>query len=662
MSAHRPPRGVGVLCLAQAAVFGALAWHSRLAWPPMTGLAVAGGLGMIGAAAGILLRRSGRAAFLGGLVALLAAAVATGLYLHAAWHLVARFGPDAARAGRVALGSVFLAIPWVAGLPAWLVARFRPTSWGRAAGGAAILAVALPPLAGRAAHGPVARWPAQADLPAAAEAAFARWQGGEAALPVGEGPATVLLTAWGDGRARATARGDGDTLGEAVAEALAGLPPPEGARPALVLDAARVAWDEGPAPPGRGGWLTEKGGAGPTTAWRPDAVVGRAPLPGWPIPDLAAPEGAWWAAFDGAVADASGARLLDHGWTAPPALDAREAREAAVRGGRMLARNQGDDGRFAYLLLGPDAEPAGSYNLPRHAGTSWFLGRTAAATGDAVAARAADAGIAWMLRHTTRLDDGRAFVADPKRKDGKVWVGTTALALLAALSRDHPAAGPWARFVASSVDEAGRVRGEARLDDGAFPAQRENPYGQGQVLLALAAAVRAGLDEARPALVRLARRADEGYAPLGADKLLTLDEHWACLAALATRDALGRAAGWPVCRAYLAHELPDAPRGGDLWPSAGPGGGAAEALVAGAVLDPTGPWRDAALAWARLFLASAYRPGDRPFLIRPDRYLGGFRDVPWRYDVRIDAVQHIGCALLGAEALLGGEPRPGSLP
>ena len=41
--------------------------------------------------------------------------------------------------------------------------------------------------------------------------------------------------------------------------------------------------------------------------------------------------------------------------------------------------------------------------------------------------------------------------------------------------------------------------------------------------------------------------------------------------------------------------------------------------------------------------------------------LGGFRDNPYRLDVRMDAVQHIGSALLGVEALLD-EVRPGSLP
>ena len=46
----------------------------------------------------------------------------------------------------------------------------------------------------------------------------------------------------------------------------------------------------------------------------------------------------------------------------------------------------------------------------------------------------------------------------------------------------------------------------------------------------------------------------------------------------------------------------------------------------------------------------------------PRALLGGFRDTPVRLDVRIDAVQHIGCALLGIEALLSGEELPGSLP
>jgi hypothetical protein len=71
------------------------------------------------------------------------------------------------------------------------------------------------------------------------------------------------------------------------------------------------------------------------------------------------------------------------------------------------------------------------------------------------------------------------------------------------------------------------------------------------------------------------------------------------------------------------------------------------------MLDPDGPWRAQALRHGQGFLRNQYKPADSPFLGRPEALIGGFRDTPGRLAVRMDAVQHIGCALLGIEALLG---------
>ena len=84
--------------------------------------------------------------------------------------------------------------------------------------------------------------------------------------------------------------------------------------------------------------------------------------------------------------------------------------------------------------------------------------------------------------------------------------------------------------------------------------------------------------------------------------------------------------------------------------------------MAAAVLRPESTYKNDALKYGELFLANAYRWGDSPFLSRAANLLGGFRDRPWELDVRIDSVQHIGCALLGIEALLRAETHPGSFP
>ena len=97
-------------------------------------------------------------------------------------------------------------------------------------------------------------------------------------------------------------------------------------------------------------------------------------------------------------------------------------------------------------------------------------------------------------------------------------------------------------------------------------------------------------------------------------------------------------------------------------PAIGPGGGAAEALVARAWDTGRADLRDAAIGWARAFLAAQYRPADAPLLGRPEALIGGFRDAVGDLDVQIDTVQHVGGALLGVEALLSDRARPGSLP
>ena len=215
--------------------------------------------------------------------------------------------------------------------------------------------------------------------------------------------------------------------------------------------------------------------------------------------------------------------------------------------------------------------------------------------------------------------------------------------------------------MARSVDARGQVRGELDRKSGRFGAQQQNPYGQGQTLLALASLVRSGHSDLAPAMQRAADFVDGPYAPLGAVRLVGLDEHWSCLAAMAVQDVTGTASGMSLCRAYLADPgLPSVV--GGVWPGTAAAGGRAEAVVAAAVIDPDGPYTTDAMAFARLFLAGAYRAGDAPFVGRLPALLGGFRDRPWDLDVRIDAVQHIGCALLGMESLLSGDPHPGSLP
>ena len=154
---------------------------------------------------------------------------------------------------------------------------------------------------------------------------------------------------------------------------------------------------------------------------------------------------------------------------------------------------------------------------------------------------------------------------------------------------------------------------------------------------------------------------DGDYAPGGVGRLVVLDEHWTCIAALVVKDALGRPAGKEVCHAYLHKESGKTPdESSRIRPFSAAAGGLAEAVVAGALLLHD-EHRDDALAFGRWFLQSAYNASDASLLPRPRALIGGFRDTPYKLDVQMDGVQHIGCALLGVEALLS-QTHPGSLP
>lgn len=628
-------------------------WAAAATWlfPQWEGAAVLAGVCAVAQVVGgmaLLAGRGDRLARQASGLALAGGAALLAIYAHAAWLVAQRFGAEAGQLGLQTLGVAAAALPWGVGFPLWQVLA---SGGARRAGAAVLLAAALAGGGSALAALPEQTWPAQPEIAQAAAAAWATWKGDPTPVPVGAGPALVLITLWAEGEPGRTVRGEGADLAAAVGAALAQLSPTTRGT-ALVLDVARAAYRPGaPLPVGAGGSLSKQGGQSPTTLWRPGRVkrqdfslstrVPTVDLKGTP------------AIFDSAVASAVGAQRLHGGWTPAPQITAETARQAALAGGHFLVRHQEADGRFAYTIAGPSGRELGGYNFPRHAGVTWFLARLAAVTGDADIAAARDRGLAYLVANTRTLPDGRAFVRDPSRSDRKVWVGTTALAVLAADVAGHPAAAAWGRFVASSVDEAGQVRGELDLDTGLFAPQDHNPYGQGQALLALASRARAKDQTIDAAFRRAAAYVEKGYAVGGAGRLVVLDEHWACLAALAAREAGVADAGWSLCRSYVAQAASSTPTpGSGLHLSTGAAGGLAEAVAAAAALDPDGPWRDRALRFGQLFLESAYKAGDAPFLAQPEALLGGFRDGAGDWDVRMDAVQHIGCALLSVEALL----------
>ena len=676
-------RRVGILCILQCAVYIGLAVFLGPRWAPLYGvLGVAAAL-QLAAGVMVLMGRPAQAWVRGAAVAsLLAVGLVVGLYLQVGAHAVMHFAKVGAGMGWAVIGGVVAALPWLIFVPiGQLVEVGLGRRWGAVSALILLAALLLPPAIHMAHQAPVERYPAH-DGAAAAAWLEARWEAPIAsAPPAGAGPALLVVAAVEGGVVY-----DSQTLeGPDLASALQAWEPPKrmpGA--ALYVDLATerlrlgVPWAAAPGvallPLGEHGLKTEDGAVGTLALWRSKAVRRAELVPGLRVGALdlnkGPARGAQQAlAMRSFLASADGVVPVQRTWAAPPDLSADAVLEVAVAGAHMVARNMTDEGRFAYIVKGPTGDLGKGYNYPRHAGAAWYLARAASRTGDPELVAAARAAIDHLGERTFESTEGRAYILDPARNDGKSWVGTTALALLAAIEADYrpDLQQSWNAQVLSAVNEQGVVLGNFDIEDANYPEQQWISYGQGQGTLAVAAAARAGLPGAQEALERIAAGWESTYWPMPAGRLFTIGEHWSCSAALVATEVLDDPVGWGICEGYLHRDtfaVPD--HHGPVQSVAGAAGGGAEAVIARAEQDrrlgKRGEWYDRSMAYAELFLASAYRPADAPLLGHPERLIGGFRDNPIRLDVQVDAVQHIGCALFGIERLLRDQDLAGGSP
>lgn len=676
-SSHPGP-GAAALGVLQALLLGLGAWYFGQRWTPAGALCALALLAQLGAALALIAGGAAKWTRWAALLSLALVGLIVGLHLQLGVHIVESFGLSADKGwslmGVAAGGGLGASVVPIIQL---FVLRGGRASARIGAAGALILPMLLLPANALFQLQPEQTWE-KLDAQSSMATAYAEWAGSPAKADNSGVHALGVLYVLREGRLVSQTQIDGPRT-----ESLIAALPREGPGPrdALIFEQVSALHPlpslpfAGPAPilsPGQDGLYGVQGVQGPMLLWRAPSV-GRRRMGGelraaGVDPDLAlgathrAELKAWLVSGEGVYA-------MEQTWTAPKDSEPERLAQAALDGAHMLHRNMQDDGRFAYIVKGPSGELGRGYNYPRHAGGAWFMARVYQHTGDPKAREGALAAIGHLASVTKRLPDGRAFVHDPGRRDGKAWVGTTALALLAltALDVEPELQQGYAAFVASSVDARGSVRGDINVQTGEWPEQPQVTYAQGQGLLALAAAERAGLPGVSEALDRAIDFVEGDYWPMPAAHFAMLDEHWMCLAAVAVHEVRGLAAGERVCTAYLADVAWMAPQpGAALQPAAGPAGGLAEAVIARAELDRRagreGPYRQRALDYAQSLLGNQYQSSDAPLLGEPDRLIGGFRDTPWTLDVQVDAVQHIGCALMGAEQLLLEQPLPGAMP
>jgi len=665
------PRSHGLPAAFQALVFVAAAW---LGWTRLPLLAVGlglAGLAQLALAVALFRGRGSRLVRPVAVLSLVVFGVLLGLLVESATFVITTFTSVGARSGWQLLGAGLGLVPWGAFIPCWqlLVGGDRTSN---TFAGVAVAAI----LGGSAAHGVGAAGPDTVYAPVDGRAAAAWMLDRRGPPPDGEDPVHLVVTVVGGGKATWSRSIRAGSLGAGLAAV--SPPPPEGPSSGILVeqvlaegDFARPWLARGrafPASPGEIGVRTTGGITGAWAAWRGELVGSVSLARILRVPGLKPPQDATgWVETRGWLATAEGVVALERGWAEPAPFEPDALLAAALEGGRHLAANMSEEGRFAYVVEGPSGEHGPGYNYPRHAGGAWFLARLWQRTRDPEIRDALDRSLDYLVAHTHHLPDGRAFVLDPDRRDGKAWVGTNALALLAFIAGDasRPMQEALAAHLAASVAEDGRVRGNFDLASSTWPDQPLVTYAEGQVLLGLAAAERAGLPGVRDALERAAEFIERDYWPAGAGVHVPLDEHWICLGAAAADEVLPIAAGERICRAWIQDRAAP-PLDSGLAPAAGPAAATAEAWIAAAELDrrrgEVGTAQEGALRYAELLLDQAYQAADAPLVARPTRLVGGFRDRPHVLDVRVDAVQHISCALLGAEQLLRGRVLPGAMP
>ncbi len=653
------------LNLAQCIAYVAIGQWISTRWPPGAALLYgAAGFQTISAALVFLGRGENAQRWLA-LACLFVVSILFGLHVQLAIHVIQTFTPVGAELSWAILGGLLLALPWLVAVPLFQLLK-SPRSKSQNAGAAVALALLLLPPIQASRDRTTIVYP---EVPGALAASWlhAKHQDLlETPPPEAPGPTALLVHLVRGGKTVETRSAEGENLQSALLQV--SLETQAAPADAILLEAARTERSPGRPPilpsnrflskPGVDGFRLSSKLVGAHTLWRSQAVrIRRVGIDAWLPTAISHEEVVSQVMFDAWLATKEETVALERNWTAPPEMTPKNIRRTVLRAARHLVHNMSEDGRFAYIVKGPSGDHGAGYNYPRHAGGAWFLAQVARWSGDPEIQAGALSATDFMVQNTQRLADGRAFFLDPRRKDGQVWVGTTALALMALIDGGmYPdLARAYAKHIASAVDDSGIVRGNFHLPQKTWPEQDQVTYAQGQGLLALAAAVESGNEEVGPALERAAKYVEQDYWPMPAARLALLDEHWMCLAAERVSRVREKASGEQVCRAWVDSRL-SLIKGSPLAPAAGPAGAVAEAVVAAAMLDlrrgtVSDPWYQA-IAYGELFLANTYQPQDAPFLENPENLIGGFRDKPWLLDVRVDAVQHIGFALMGVQELL----------
>jgi hypothetical protein len=356
-----------------------------------------------------------------------------------------------------------------------------------------------------------------------------------------------------------------------------------------------------------------------------------------------------------------------------------ELERAAREGAEFLLRHQQSSGRYAYLYsgrTGREIEGSG-YNLPRHAGTTYFLAQADRVLGMPEARAGALRALRWLMANNVARCGDQLCVRDGDRAD----MGSAALTALASAEllrgKDDRAVRRLLLGLNGFIRSMQRPDGELmHIYDvpGRRPIDIQRMYYSGEAADALLSSHRVlGTPEDLAAAQRVMRHLTGAAWSFFGSRYFYGEEHWTCQAVAQEAAITGDSAGLDFCIRWLGFQRALQYKAGDTpWPVAGAIGvgplivprltTVASRVEAAAMLYPVLRARGGDVAAIRaqienslgLLLRMRWAPGPTHLLMDPRSAFGALPASIMSLEVRNDYVQHACSAmLLWAEVLRG---------
>ena len=383
----------------------------------------------------------------------------------------------------------------------------------------------------------------------------------------------------------------------------------------------------------------------------------------------------------GSVTRFRASSLTPSDWPKDREVTATSLRDAARAGAQFLLRHQAPDGRFTYVYSGRTgrSKPE-AYNMPRHAGSAYFLAQIGRIASMPEAREGARRALEWVRRqHMARCGGpDRWCVA----MYGQVDMGSSALTALAAAEYLAGGDDPQIRelleglcaFMRSMQREDGELMHEydQRADR---PVDVQYLYYSGEAAFALLRAHAVAGDERNLEVAEklMGHLTGAGWNFLGS-RYYYGEEHWTCIAANEASDRMELPDALDFCERWAAFnrevqladgETPWETRGaysvGPLVvPRLTPVASRTEAFISTYEMavragHDTAELRAQVDAGLAMLLRWSWSPGPTHLLADPEGAHGGIPGSPVELEVRNDYVQHACSAMIRWAEILEAE-------